>query len=776
MKIEAGSLIIDFGTGVFPVGIAIGGYQFFSASPVLEIELGDGRKLRPLEGPALDYKAGDARIIEFESLTMTDGSGCVEPNMFLSLRHEIHPDGHIFCNAFFLAESCQAPDIRSFELKYNLALRQFEPVRWALNYRPRKTDATLIQTSAPERGLEAGTDRVLETGIWPLAGFNCFSPDGPSFYVEFFMEGDNVLSGKNPDDNCSAIRWNNGNAELSWNFQKTRRSCDGSPWQWRNSWGCIITAAPATRHLPPLPMFHYFDNLKRYPTDEAIKAMAAAGAELLILHENWRFDPQDGGVPYDGKRFREVIAKAHEYGLRVAPYIRGNEDSVIGYNCEWFDKYFQRDFDGLYMDYGGPFHGMTPPDESYQSGRIRFRDHYLRLKKLRKRVGDDGILYSHTGPLFSAIGLTGGNVDGYVSGEGERGLLIRSRLDHAYYAMTAACCGTMWTAAFPEYSSPAMVPFLAATGQTPHLNLGTQFESSSLVHPPAPGLEDRVFRPLWKLWRLFRAERDMRIVNDYNSSGVFAADPEISHYLMISADRRKALLILGNFSPLEREVSPQIDWSKCPFDPSGAQAWKLAEKADIYDNRQLKIAGHGVAGLLFTHDEIDFSDYNRPEPQPCDECREYEAELTRQKELRENPSATRYLRVTVPEMCVAYEKSMIDDLYDNRFELCRELNGRLEHIGWIAKNGFQSEPPTRQELVQPGRESAWIDLREILPPGNHSLAVRSLHLGDLYYVNTPFYSFITIQLTNNQGEAEHEIVFRNELEADRSLLHLSVHL
>ena len=50
-----------------------------------------------------------------------------------------------------------------------------------------------------------------------------------------------------------------------------------------------------------------------------------------------------------------------------------------------------------------------------------------------------------------------------------------------------------------------------------------------------------------------------------------------------------------------------------------------------------------------------------------------------------------------------------------------------------------------------GEESCWIPLREILGPGRHDLAIRSLHRGDLYYINTPFYSFLEAELAKRRG-------------------------
>ena len=57
------------------------------------------------------------------------------------------------------------------------------------------------------------------------------------------------------------------------------------------------------------------------------------------------------------------------------------------------------------------------PDETYIDGRIHFRRHYMNLKKLRERIGPDGVFFSHTGPSYSALGMN--FITGYVSGEGD---------------------------------------------------------------------------------------------------------------------------------------------------------------------------------------------------------------------------------------------------------------------------------------------------------------------------------------------------------------------
>ena len=378
-----------------------GGRDLFAERPGLFITLADGSRLKGVALPESSFEVYKndlgAEIIEFQKLGFTDGRSIQD--FYFNIRHEIYPDGTVFCNAFFMSQSGMPPDIAGFEVRYVLALKSFETVRWALAYRPKEIDGTIIQTSAPERGLESGMDRKIENGIFPLAGFNCYEAEGPSLYAEFFMEGDNVLS-KDKSDNCSSVCWKDGNVELTWNFQKKPVSSGKRPWQWRNQWGFVVAPAARKRHHPPFVMYHYFDNAKRYPTDEALGAIADAGASLLVMHENWRIDPQNGGMPFDPVRMREIVDFMHTRGIAVAPYIRGNEESVVEHGCDWFRKYFKKGFDGLYMDYGGPFHFVTPADESFHAGRIHFRRHYLDSFLRREVVGRDGFVLSHTGPAF----------------------------------------------------------------------------------------------------------------------------------------------------------------------------------------------------------------------------------------------------------------------------------------------------------------------------------------------------------------------------------------
>ena len=156
--------------------------------------------------------------------------------------------------------------------------------------------------------------------------------------------------------------------------------------------------------------------------------------------------------------------------------------------------------------------------------------------------------------------------------------------------------------------------------------------------------------------------------------------------------------------------------------------------------------------------------------------REYCAEIERQKLFRagSGPAAEWFIRIHVEDLPVPYEESMIVDLYDNRFELNEVVNGEYRRLGYLGKNGFQIQKTERRDFVMNGETSGWIALRSILGSGKKHLAIRSLHRGDLYYVNTPFYSFLEVAVSRTPDQPEYTLQFMNELENDRSYLHFDL--
>ena len=737
------------------------------------IEDAQGKRLEVTMGEESEMEVkrkSDHTMVLFHSLKL-----CNAVSLKMNIRYTLYDDGVVFAEPFLFGELCDPPKLSKLELVLPLAMKQYPTIRFAMPYRPKTVDGKLIQTSAPERELAPGDDRIIEDGIFPQIGLYVCSEKGPSFYAEIFMESDGSAAGKNADTSSSVI-WKDGNPTLSWNFQNR---CDApvcGPWQWRNRFGFVIAPAPRTRKYPPFAMYHYIDNFQRYPTDQALQAVVDGGADVLIIHENWRSDIQNGGIPIDRKRLKEVVDFAHAHNIRVALYMRGSEPSVDENHLDWFEEQLTEGFDGLYMDYGGPFGFKRPACELFPGGSIRFRHHHNLAVLRKKTVGKKGIVLSHTGPMYSAIGMTGNLIDGYVSGEGERGLLLRSRFDHAYYSMAAVCSGSLWSAAFPEYGSKEIVPFLAATGQYPHVPLGTQFQSCSLSHPPVPGINDAPFMPLWRLWQLMKGTEDLTVWNDYNSFGIFPKEENISHYMMAAGDER-AVVIYGNFAKVPVKVDPSVNWEKTGFKAEGKKLTLCIDgKATAFDGKTpFEIPALGVAAICVG--EADFAAYERPCPAVCEEGKKYLEKVKEQEMFRKCPEEAEnyFLRIKVPDIAITYENSMVLDLYDNRFVLgeVRE-DGSFQKLGYLGIHGFQKEETKQEEFVMNGMESPWIDLKAILGSGTKNLAVWSLHRGDLYYVNTPFYSFIQAELGKEKGKADYMIQFMNELEDDRAFLHFTV--
>ncbi|MCI5779252.1 MAG: hypothetical protein MR051_05500 [Lentisphaeria bacterium] len=774
--IDAGDqrIVFDTGHGVMPAAVSLknfdGGYE-----PVLTgdrcaftVTKEDGRVCRSqLAGEPELRDFTDHRQIVFPEVEFIDGSGRVIPELTAAFTYDCFFDGTVFCSFYFLVKADCGYKYRDLKLALGSELSRFDDIRWAILHRREKVDGAMIQDLAPQRNLERGLEMVCPE-ISPLVSFNAFRPGAEAMYMEFFMEGGASLTGK-PGVNTTRIDWKNGSPAVEWNFQNVLDTKPRVCLQLRNFWGWIIKNPPRTRHLPPMTMYHYLDNAVRYPSTAEINAMADSGCDLLILHENWRHDLQNDGIPCDRERFLATVKAAHDRGIRVAVYIRGNENSAVEGSCEWFDRCLKKDFDGLYMDYGGPMCRLSAADENFVNGRIHFRAHYETFRRLRERVGKDGLLFSHTGPCFSGMSMN--FFDGYVSGEGERGMLILSRKHHEYYSMAAVATGTMWTAAFPEYSTEKMIPFLAAAGQYPHNPLGEQFPSSSLAHPGEPGINDHVFRPLWKLWGMVRNEKDLRICCDYNSRGVFPAEPECGHHLLVSADGRRALYVVTNFADAERTFDVTFDSKRAGLDPAGKRVWKLSPTLQSPGTETLCSAAKltvtlpscGVAGFYFSDGEPDFFGYRRAYHVPCGSGKQFLAQLEEQRRLRENPPQWDNLFLTVgiaPQMAFGYEDSMLLDLFDNDSFVVEFMpDGSLREIAKILRADGKS--------LCTGDRSTTLDLKQLLPPGRHRLGLQATHLGE------PFYSFFKAELSDGNGRS-YEIIFRNDLEPDRAFLRFDV--
>lgn len=782
LQVKNGNLVITFTRESFclPAKVAVTENDgrvteiFKENSWKLALKLASGKVLYPVPGPenVECYEDEYCTHADFINVHFQDEAGKEYKEYNLNIRHEFYADGTAFTNMFFFVCDVESEGIVSFDLTASPDFSSFDSLRWSCRERPMTVDGTLITTQT-ERFIAPGEERTFAQAL-PLAAFNLTRKFAPSCYVELFVEGQSTLSNR-PEDSETRLTWDKLSPRINWNFQK-------GPFpkplinQLRNQWGWVIRPAQGTRHLPPMRMYHYFDNYLRYPTEEIVRAVVESGCDVFIMHENWRADTQNDGIPFEKEKFIFLRDALHAAGIRLAVYMRGNEESVVMRQACWFRRLLQYNFDGLYMDYGGPFNRNAKADEHYCGGRILFREHYVVMRRLREQIGPDGIFYSHTGPSFSAISMP--FMTGYVSGEGERGMLIRGREEHEYFSMAPVCPGTLWSAAFPEYASKRIIPFIAATGQYPHSNLGEQFLSSSLVHPGVPGINDREFVPLWKLWSIFRNEKDLTILHDSNSSGVFPKDPQAGHYLGISRSGNFALLILSNFEEgnRERALEASLLWEKTGFRHKEYTITLLQNgKAETLSAlpQTITLEANGVAGLLLTAPELApgilLKEYLREETKLAPIGEKYLARVEDQKAFRQDPKWEKtYLRLVMPDLSpTPYEDSMTVDLFDNAFQIGVMENGVFKSCCYLDKEG--KSPVLRRELNPFCSDiTPVICLNDLGLKGKQKMAIYTTHAGG----NDPFYIFCWAELSPDPEfkKEVRRLEFLNDIEPDRAYL------
>lgn len=741
--------------------------------PFLTICTSDGSLLKPTLSGAFSphkYRSGSAQILEFPKILWINvDTGEEQEDLSLSLKWEFYDEGTTFCDMFLFYSTLEVPELWNCKLAVPLDFSDFSDLHWSTSHYMPSVNAAFIQTTPPERFIPGNESRMFADKLLANTGFYARREYAPSLYCELFLEGNNTLFNRSDSASCSSVSTRGKQKTVEWNFQKNKQSNYGRPLHWRNRWGLTCRPAQTRRTLPPLPMYHYIDNFQRFPTKSEVKAIAESGAKLVILHDCWRIDTQNNGIPYNEKKFRYTIDEFHKHGIRIALYVRGNELSVREDAASWFDHWLQKDFDGIYSDYGSPYGYCQTADENFPGGRIAFREYFLAFKALRERVGEKGILYVHSGPLFSAIAA--GFYSSYVSGEGERGILIRGRSEHEYFAMASICPGTIWTAAFPEYNSDKMATFMATAGEVPHLPLGKQIASTSLEHPPVPGISDRNFAQLHYCYTLLGNGYGFDFFSDYNCRGVFIEEKqEIAHSLFLVPSKKYGIMFISNCSDtviktsfklngeqFKRYKFFQIPGTSDPKTPIILEPWQFICALVAFDNVTAK-------KVLSSHPPL--------KGELATSGKKYLQVVDKQRKLREKPEKCNKctIEVKMPSRITSHEQSLWDDLYNVNIYL-REVkpNHEICVLGAISLNGLEEKIPDQKNRLRPGTISKEIALEKLLPPGRHTLELYSEHQGEA------FYSFVSVRIMFDDIKSD-EIFFRNEVETDRAIIHWNVDL
>jgi len=777
-------------TSGFPAEIAFNGDKtpvMKSGVPLMTAQR-NGRNIRPcLRGkfqPEIIIGKDSVRLI-FDDIEWQDETGKPVKDYRLALHYEIYEDGVVFVKTFFYVGTLKSGLINNFLFQGNLLLSEKEKANWAYWTFPKTNTAELIQAMGGfERNLKEGENRVFPEKILPFVSFDFGSGEHRDRHLEYFVESYNSLSNDYHNTETD-ISWNKKKATVTWNFQKQPKLTPGRAYQWSNTWGWALRCFPNKRKHPPFRIYHYFDNFTRYPSEKIVKQAASQGANLFILHENWRFDIKNGEFAEDRSLLKRTIRNIHKCGMRTALYVRGNEDEIKEDFAASLMPYLKKDWDGIYMDFGSPA-AFTSCDEFSPGGKIAFRFHYNLTRKLREAVGRDGVLLSHSGSFFSAVGHTTAN--GYVSGEQEKGQLIKNRLLHAYYGGISVAPSTLWTAAFPTYRTRESIPYLATAAQSPFINLGTQMPTSSLVHPDVPSVIT-FQRPLWQLWGLFEGKKNIHVYSTYESSTIFRTDSAETGACLLVDDKGDSLLVVSNFLAKTRSVSVWIDWKKIHLKP-GRNTFALNSNYErnrysrvILENRfSEKLEGFGVTGWLLANSaggwKARLDRFASPYAVfPKDETR-YRQNVELVRKQRFEPPAWKecYLRVTIPVWPNNYEDSIWWDLFDNAVEL-REVNKNGSHrsLGYISAKGLARKWPEKKDYIWPGISTPWIPLHKIIKSQSGDGPVRFC-LVTRRQKNFEFYSFVQIELSPVPGPDKHAypIVYNNEIDRDWSRLNFDV--
>ncbi len=782
-------LVFDSETSGFPTSLAYADEPdrplFVRHSPWFEARLG-GAIIRPvladLAHSCFIRRVRDMLVVTFPHIAWQDASGKPLDGFRLGLQYRIHADGVVFTTIFFTVDHALKARIHDARLMARLELSPQERAHWAFWEFPSAVGAPIIQTiGGQERMIAQGAGRSWSNTLVPYVSFDFGADNRRDRHLEFFMESWNSFTA-DYKNTAASVTWKGQTAELNWTIHKAPVApAEGRPYQWRNTWGWVLRRYQAKRARPPARVLHYFDLHERHPSKRALEEAAAEGANTLILHEGWRLDMKQAEFAWDETRLRRMVKNAHNAGLRVMLYVRGNEDAQREFAGALLPGGLRRNFDGIYMDFGLAY-VFTSQDEYWPGGRIHFETFDKLMRNTREVVGPKGLFIAHAGPFFSAVGYT--TVDAYLGGEQEKGRLIENPTVHSYFSGLSVAPSALWTAAFPPYRTAQSRPYLAAATQTPFLHIGAQMASSSLAHPASPSAVTFA-RPLWRLWELMDGERNLEIYSSEAGPQVCRADSAKTGVAIWKTSRDDYLVIAANYSQKPRDLRIKLTGFKAPTHAFALWADDTScrsEKASASSVLARRAGGLGLAAWLLTNQPLRFQArlrrFARPYPKPSKEAGNDAAEQTAEQARRFDPPAwdRHFLRVSIPEFMCNYEDSLWLDLYQNAIALLDfSLPGAPRMMGYISRKGLSSKPPRAADLLLPGMATPWIQLPPWRCHARSTCATRRLGIKTRRTANDPESSFYSLVLAELSPEPKavnetYALRFRNDTDPDWSLL------
>jgi len=413
---------------------------------------------------------------------------------------------------------------------------------------------------------KSAADSVAEKCMLPYVAIDYGMGAKSSFtnHVAFFIEDWRALAGAKESSGCMFTRDDRGGMAYTWVLYEGNRRIQ-APFTYRNRWGMALGAMRkssrrnlsasrgnnligARYHHTSCGQGHPVDESpddwpwyvrprfwaqpapsEVYPSNETIDNAAKLGANVFVLHQSWmrcggsnNWPPADY-TPQNPKELRRVVERCHANKMRFGLYMRGTEAYAL-YMPYW-EQFCQRDYDGLYVDWNGPFyynmntaHGCFRPSETH----FHAYDYFRYTKMLRKRVGENGFLIAHTGACPTMLALA--VFDCYLPGEfsEQKAHLLDSPDTHVQLGM-GTCCGTTPI----SYTAPHEKAVAYSAG------LGTWLQMEQ--------------GPLWQILRSAPLEKSYLYNNLTENLQVVSSNNPDFHTSVYKVDRSQILLVTANF-------------------------------------------------------------------------------------------------------------------------------------------------------------------------------------------------------------------------------------
>lgn len=546
---------------------------------------------------------------------------------------EAFREGVVFCEfGVFLNSGCKTV-VRNAEMSFPLEVASARNMR--VNYVTRdhylKQDVTCIHVLSDsevclDRDAPVEKDQLLAmTGIdlgWEES--RCFSNR-----VEMIIEDSTSFGAGMQGPTRTIAGPSEGRWQLTWQLCQDSTEEISGDFLYRNRWALLcgsarteagLDAEPSRRNNAlagrvchvlypyvrestdwplvsmPSKQVHYQDAqvARENPSLDRIDEAAGLGANILFIHQFWMNNGGSNGEPmadyqvHDPEWLKAFIDRAHDRGMRVLLYMRGVEH--YSFYMDFFEKFCRRDWDGLYADWATPFAlGYAKATSTHCSAHNWF----VFSRALRKRVGEGGLLFSHTSVQTY---IANACFDCVICGEFSvmhSGLLHSPEISTSY-AMYGGAGVSLIAGNAPDrivFSSQRSAGFSAGLGymNQPFMEPGKEFKDCTAF-----------IQPLWDLQTQLGAD-PVRMFNPaVGTGGAFTWSDAALYPLAYQTADKTTLLLITNLSEEPVSGTVEVDLAQLGLSDSASIAPLKAKGAHPAEANGCTVTINNMPPYFFT--------------------------------------------------------------------------------------------------------------------------------------------------------------------------------